>query len=70
MFQKYSLKEESAKNHIKNINKILKYIKAGDVFQVNLSREWHGKINKKYSAIDIFSKLKNTNPSPFAGLVN
>ena len=41
----------------------------GDVFQVNLSREWHGKINKKYSAIDIFSKLKNTNPSPFSGLV-
>jgi len=65
-----SLKEESAKNHIKNINKILKYIQAGDVFQVNLSREWYGKINKKYSASDIFSKLKNTNPSPFAGLVN
>ena len=64
-----SLKEESPKNHIKNINKILKYIKNGDVFQVNLSREWHGKINNKYSASDIFSKLKNTNPSPFAGLV-
>ncbi len=65
-----SLKEEPAKNHIKNINKILKYIQAGDVFQVNLSREWYGKINKKYSAIDIFSKLKKTNPSPFSGLVN
>ena len=65
-----SLKEEPAKNHIKNINKILKYIQAGDVFQVNLSREWYGKINKKYSASDIFSKLKNTNPSPFSGLVN
>ena len=64
-----SLIEDSPNNHIKNINKILKYIKAGDVFQVNLSREWHGKINKKYSAIDIFSKLKNTNPSPFSGLV-
>ena len=65
-----SLNEEPAKNHIKNINKILKYIQAGDVFQVNLSREWYGKINKKYSASDIFSKLKNTNPSPFSGLVN
>jgi anthranilate synthase component 1 len=64
-----SLTEELPNNHIKNINKILKYIKAGDVFQVNLSREWHGKINNKYSACDIFSKLKKTNPSPFSGLV-
>ncbi len=64
-----SLIEEPPNNHIKNINKILKYIKAGDVFQVNLSREWHGKINNKYSACDIFSKLKKTNPSPFSGLV-
>ena len=64
-----SLIEEPPENHIKNINKILKYIKAGDVFQVNLSREWHGKINNKYTAWDIFSKLKKTNPSPFSGLV-
>ena len=64
-----SLREELPNNHIKNINKILKYIKAGDVFQVNLSREWYGKINNKYSAWDIFSKLKKTNPSPFSGLV-
>ena len=64
-----SLLEEPSENHIKNVNKILKYIKAGDVFQVNLSREWHGKINNKYSACDIFSKLKRTNPSPFSGLV-
>ncbi len=64
-----SLLEESPNKHIKNVTKILKYIKAGDVFQVNLSREWSGKINKKFSASDIFSKLKKTNPSPFSGLV-
>ena len=64
-----SLIEESPNNHLKNIKKILKYIKSGDVFQVNLSREWHGKINNKYSACDIFLKLKKTNPSPFSGLV-
>ena len=63
-----SLKEESPKKHINNIKKILEYIKSGDVFQVNLSREWYGKINKKYRASDIFSKLKETNPSPFSGL--
>ena len=48
-----SLIEELPKNHIKNINKILKYIKEGDVFQVNLSREWHGKINNKYIVASI-----------------
>ena len=63
-----SLKEEIPQKHINNIKKILEYIKSGDVFQVNLSREWHGKINKKYKASDIFAKLKKTNPSPFAGL--
>ncbi len=64
-----SLKEESPNKHINNVKKILQYIKAGDVFQVNLSREWNGKIHKKYTASDIFSKLKKTNPSPFSGLV-
>ena len=63
-----SLKEDPPQKHIKNIKKILEYIKSGDVFQVNLSREWHGKINKKYRPSDIFFKLKKTNPSPFAGL--
>ncbi len=63
-----SLKEEPPIQHIKNIKKILKYIKAGDVFQVNLSREWHGKINNRFTASDIFFNLKKTNPAPFAGL--
>ena len=44
------------------------YIKAGDVFQVNLSREWKYKLNPSVSATQIYQSLKKSNPAPFAAL--
>lgn len=55
---------------IKNVAIIKKYIKAGDVFQVNLSRLWQLKLNKSYSANDIYQVLANKNPAPFAALAS
>lgn len=44
------------------------YIRAGDVFQANLSREWQARIAPGVRAGDIYARLRLTNPGPFAGL--
>jgi len=63
--------KESPDDDYKNaINKILDYIKEGDVFQVNLSRLWQAKLNSNVSSIDIFKRLRRFNPAPFSALIN
>ena len=52
-----------------NLPKILwKYIKIGDIFQVVLSQRFEAKLSKK--PIDIYKKLRITNPSPFMYFFN
>ncbi|NOX43899.1 MAG: aminodeoxychorismate synthase component I [Gammaproteobacteria bacterium] len=62
------LQEEDSSSYIKSVNKIKNYITEGDVFQVNLSRRWKGKIKKETTAADIYYRLKEHNPAPFAGI--
>jgi len=62
--------EEDANIYLHNIEKILKYIKNGDVFQVNLSRLWHGCLPVEHSIINLYAKLREQNPAPFSGLVH
>ena len=45
------------------VNKAKKYIKLGDIFQVVLSQRFETNLNKK--PLDIYKKLRITNPSPF-----
>ncbi|QKT04842.1 aminodeoxychorismate synthase component I [Ectothiorhodospiraceae bacterium 2226] len=53
---------EDAVRHIKE------YIRAGDVFQVNLSREWRGRLGPSSSPAAVYHALRLNNPGPFAGL--
>ncbi len=53
----------SKKIFIDNIKKAKKYIKIGDIFQVVLSQRFETKLTKK--PIEIYKKLRKTNPSPF-----
>lgn len=45
------------------------YILDGDVFQVNLSREWRAQYDTAPAAAAVYQALKQHNPSPFAGSV-
>ena len=45
------------------------YLAAGDVFQVNLSREWRINLASDTPAADIYAALRQANPAPFAGLL-
>jgi anthranilate synthase component 1 len=51
------------------VRKILKYLRDGDVFQVNISRRWSGQFAGPPSAAAIYRRLCNNNPAPFAGLM-
>ncbi len=44
------------------------YIKAGDVFQVNLSRQWQYQLSEHIKPIQTYQALKQTNPAPFSAL--
>lgn len=48
--------------------RILEYLKAGDVFQVNISRAWQGEVVGA-DPHTLYQRLCALNPSPFAGLL-
>ncbi len=56
------------KKFLENIKIAKKYIKIGDIFQVVLSQRFECKLVKK--PIDIYKKLRKTNPSPFMYFFN
>ena len=58
------VKSNTPKNKfLKMVNKAKEYIKLGDIFQVVLSQRFEAKLTKK--PLDIYKKLRITNPSPF-----
>ena len=58
----------SKRRFLSMVNKAKKYIKLGDIFQVVLSQRFEAKLTKK--PIDIYKKLRVTNPSPFMFFFN
>ena len=65
-----SLSEENQEKFISGVQSSLKYIIAGDVFQVNLSREWQYKLNNHEDSAAIYKSLKKANPAPFSALIH
>jgi anthranilate synthase component 1 len=43
-------------------------ISAGDVFQVNLARQWSGNLQPGVKPWQIYRRLREVNPAPFSGL--
>ncbi|MDA7597142.1 anthranilate synthase component I [Candidatus Pelagibacter sp.] len=63
------VKSNTPKNKfIKMVNKAKEYITVGDIFQVVLSQRFEAKLTKK--PLDIYKKLRITNPSPFMFFFN
>jgi len=48
----------------KAITKVKDYIRSGDIYQVNMTQRFKGKMN--CSAIELYEKLRAINPAPFA----
>ena len=63
------VKSNTSKDKFLNmVNKAKNYIKIGDIFQVVLSQRFEAKLSK--SPLDIYKKLRVTNPSPFMYFFN
>ena len=62
------LSNTSKKRFISMVNRAKKYIKCGDIFQVVLSQRFEAKLTK--TPLDIYKKLRVTNPSPFMFFFN
>ena len=63
------VKSNTSKNKfLKMVGKAKEYIKLGDIFQVVLSQRFEAKLTKK--PLDIYKKLRITNPSPFMFFFN
>lgn len=61
--------EDDPAAFLSGVGRIQDYIRAGDVFQVNLSRGWHAGFAAPVPATSLFSRLMQKNPAPFSALL-
>jgi anthranilate synthase component 1 len=64
-----SIEEDDPRHFLDGVARIHEYLRAGDTFQVNLSREWRASCARGARAADIYARLRRSNPAPFAGLL-
>ncbi|WP_018879114.1 MULTISPECIES: aminodeoxychorismate synthase component I [unclassified Thioalkalivibrio] len=61
-----SLQEEDPAQYREAVLRGLEYIRAGDTFQVNLSREWHATAAAPLDPAVLYMRLRQANAAPFA----
>ena len=63
-----ALVEDPSQRFLDGVDRILDYLVAGDIFQVNLSRGWQARVRGPTDAAAFHAALRSANPAPFAGL--
>ncbi len=61
--------EEAPGRFLEHLQRVQEYIRAGDVFQVNLSRLWRIQLQSSVGPVELYRRLCAANPAPFAGLM-
>jgi len=61
--------EDAPESFLDGVERIHEHLRAGDIFQVNLSRAWRAQYVEVPSPASLYSKLRKANPAPFAGLL-
>ncbi|WP_405233295.1 aminodeoxychorismate synthase component I [Lentisalinibacter salinarum] len=61
--------EEPPEDYLAAVAAAKARIAAGDVYQANLSRLWHGRLAAGMTPSNIYRRLRRANPAPFAGLM-
>ena len=64
-----SVEEDPPRHFLDGVERVHEYLRAGDVFQVNLSREWRVRYADAPTVAAIHARLRAANPAPFAGLL-
>ncbi|WP_369976551.1 aminodeoxychorismate synthase component I [Xanthomonas bundabergensis] len=63
-----AIDEDPPPRFVDGVRRILDYLRAGDVFQVNLSRRWSARFAAALDPAALYAQLRRANPAPFAGL--
>lgn len=61
--------EDAPEHYLNAVSQAREYIHAGDVFQANLARSWHGELAEDVPPADVYAALRSTNPAPFSALL-
>jgi len=64
------VREDASEGFLAGVERCKDYILSGDVFQVNLSRQWQAEIDACLTPADIFDQLRAANPAPFSALLS
>jgi len=62
-------REQSPDDYREAVKCARSYIRAGDIFQANLSRAWHGTLRHPLAPAELYAALRTANPAPFSGLL-
>ena len=63
-----NVKEDQSEEYLDAVTKVKQYIRDGDVFQVNLSRQWQASLAADVDHNQLYHELRLNNPAPFFGL--
>ena len=63
-----TIEEDAWQGYVDGVQRVLDYLAAGDVFQVNLSRGWTARFDVPLDPAALFQRLRGNNPAPFAGI--
>ena len=63
-----NIAEDDPQDFVDGVRRILGYLAAGDIFQVNLSRAWRAGFAQALDPAVLYARLRTANPAPFAGL--
>ena len=62
------VREDAPERFTDGVVRILDYLAAGDVFQANLSRGWRAGFAGPLDPAQLYARMRQANPAPFAGL--
>ncbi|MCK9490361.1 MAG: aminodeoxychorismate synthase component I [Xanthomonadales bacterium] len=61
--------EDDPGRFLAGVERILEYLHAGDVFQVNLSRGWQARFADSPEPVALYRRLRQLGPAPFSALL-
>ncbi len=64
-----TISEDDPDCYLKSLQSAKQYIRDGDIFQANLSRNWTVRFKEHCDPIDLYYSLSQSNPAQFAALV-
>lgn len=65
-----AITEADGRVFMDGVDRCKDYILSGDVFQVNLSRQWQALIDESITPAQVYAQLRLANPAPFAALLS